>query len=295
MRVFITGGTGFIGRHLCHQLLREGHEITVLSRQDAARVESLCGSVQVVGSLVDMPESEVVVNLAGEPIVGPRWTRARKRAIRESRIDLTEALVKRMGMFDEPPRVLVSGSAVGYYGDRGDELLTEASPPGTGFGAELCVAWEAAALEAGKQGMRVCLLRTGPVLGPGGGLLQRMLPAFKLGLGGALGGGRQWFAWIHLQDHLRVIRYLIDHDTLEGPFNATAPEPVTNREFALTLARVLGRPALLPAPATLLRLVLGEQAEVVLGSQRAVPQRLMKAGFRFGFPELEPALRQVVK
>jgi len=295
MDIFITGGTGFIGRHLCRELLAAGHGVTVLSRKPAQSVRAICGPVEAIQTLEEMAGAEVVVNLAGEPIVGPRWTRARRRAIRESRIGLTEKLVERFRMLEKPPRALVSGSAVGYYGGRGDELLTETSSPGTGFGAELCVAWEAAALEAEKLGVRVCLLRTGPVLGQGGGVLQRMVPPFRLGLGGPLGSGRQWFAWIHLQDHLRMIRYLIDHETLEGPFNAVAPEPVTNREFARTLGKVLNRPSFMTAPAPLLRLVLGEQAEVMLGGQRAVPERFMKAGFRFDFPELEFALRQLMK
>ena len=294
MEIFITGGTGYIGRHLCRELLAAGHRVTVLSRRSAERAQAICGAVEVVHAPEEMTGAEVVVNLAGEPIVGPRWTAARKRALWESRVGLTGRLVARMVALEPPPRVLLSGSAVGYYGDRGGEVLVEESPPGSGFGAELCVAWEAAALEAERKGIRVCLLRTGPVLGPDGGLLARMRLPFRLGLGGPLGSGRQWFAWIHLQDHLRILRFLMDHETLEGPFNATAPAPVTQRAFARALGRVLRRPALLPAPAPLLRLLLGEQAEVLLGSQRAVPERLLKAGFRFDFPELEPALRRAV-
>jgi uncharacterized protein (TIGR01777 family) len=294
MRIFITGGTGFIGRHLCRAWLAEGHEITVLSRQSPRRVVSLCGAVRAVESLERMGEPEVVVNLAGEPILGRRWTAARKRAIWESRVTLTERLVQRLDALTTRPRVLLSGSAVGYYGDRGDQVLTEEASPGNGFGAELCVAWEAAALEAERLGVRVCLLRTGPVLGAGGGMLARMLPPFRVGLGGPLGRGRQWLAWIHLQDHLRAMRYLVDHETLEGPFNLTAPNPVTSSELAAALGRVLHRPAVLPFPASLLRLMLGEQAEILLGSQRAVPARLQEAGFRFDYPELEMALREIL-
>ncbi len=294
MEIFITGGTGYIGRHLCGELLAAGHRITVLSRQSAERVRAVCGAVEVVHAPEELAAAEAVVNLAGEPIVGPRWGASRKRALWESRVTLTERLVARMGALERPPRVLVSASAVGFYGDRGDEVLVEASPPGTGFGAELCVAWEGAATAAERHGSRVCLVRTGPVLGPGGGLLSRMAPLFRLGLGGPLGDGRQWFAWIHLQDQLRVLRFLLEHDTLEGPFNATAPTPVRQGELARALGRMLRRPAMAPAPAFLLRLLLGEQAEVVLGSQRAVPERLTKAGFQFRFNELEPALRQAI-
>ncbi len=295
MRIFITGGTGFIGRHLCREWLAAGHEIRVLSRQRPEQVTALCGAVRAVQRLEKMGEPEVVVNLAGEPILGPRWTARRKAAIRESRVTLTGRLVSHLAMLESPPRVLLSGSAVGYYGDRGDQVLTESAPPGRGFGAELCVAWEEAALEAERLGVRVCLLRTGPVLGAGGGMLARMLPAFRLGLGGPLGSGRQWLAWIHLQDHLAAIRYLEEHETLEGPFNLVAPEPVTNRELVRTLGAVLGRPALLPAPAFALRWLLGEQAEILLASQRAVPQRLLEAGFNFAYPRLEAALRQLLE
>ena len=294
MRIFITGGTGFIGRHLCRQWLAEGHEIRVLSRQRPERVVSLCGPVRAAQRLEEMGEPEVVVNLAGEPILGPRWTARRKAAIWESRVTLTSRLVAHLGGLEAPPKVLLSGSAVGYYGDRGDQVLTESSPPGRDFGAELCVAWEEVALEAERFGVRVCLLRTGPVLGAGGGMLARMLPPFRLGLGGPLGSGRQWLAWIHLQDHLAAIRYLVDHQTLEGPFNLVAPEPVTNRQLARTLGKVLGRPALLPVPASVLRLLLGEQAEILLASQRTLPQRLLEAGFSFRYPQLEAALRQVL-
>ena len=294
MRIFITGGTGFIGRHLCREWLAAGHEIRVLSRQRPERVVALCGPVRAVRRFEEMGQPEVVVNLAGEPILGAHWTARRKQAIWESRVTLTSQLVTHLGRLDVPPRVLLSGSAVGYYGDRGDRVLTESSPPGRDFGAELCVAWEVAALEAGRLGMRVCLLRTGPVLGTGGGMLARMLLPFRLGLGGPLGSGGQWLAWIHLQDHLAAIRYLVDHDTLAGPFNLVAPEPVTSRELARTLGRVLRRPALLPAPGFALRWLLGEQAEILLASQRAVPQRLLEAGFSFGYPRLEAALRQVL-
>ncbi len=294
MRIFITGGTGFIGRHLCREWLAAGHQIRVLSRQRPEQVAALCGAVRAVQQMEEMGEPEVVVNLAGEPILGPRWTARRKAAIRESRVTLTNRLVAHLATLETPPGVLLSGSAVGYYGDRGDQVLTESSPPGRGFGAELCVAWEEAALEAERLGVRVCLLRTGPVLGAGGGMLARMLPAFRLGLGGPLGSGRQWLAWIHLQDHLAAIRYLVEHETLEGPFNLVAPEPVTNRELARTLGRVLGRPARLPAPAFALRWLLGEQAEILLASQRAVPQRLLEAGFTFAYPHLEAALRQLL-
>ncbi len=295
MHVFVTGGTGFIGRHLCAALLADGHRVTVLSRRPAARVRALCGGVDTVSRPEEMPPCDQVVNLAGEPVLGPRWTRSRRQLLWESRVTLTERLVARMKALEPRPKVLVSGSAVGYYGDRGAAVLTEEARPGLGFGAELCVAWEDAALEAERFGVRVCLVRTGPVLGRGGGVLERMLPLFRLGLGGPLGGGRQWFPWIHLEDEVRALRFLLDHETLEGPFNATAPHPVTQREFARTLARLLHRPAWLPAPAFLLKLALGRQAEILLGSQRAIPAKLLEAGFEFRHPDLEPALRRLLE
>ena len=297
MEILITGGTGFIGRHLAKRLLGEGQEVTVLSRQAPERVRALCGAVTPVRHLSEVSASpQVVVNLAGEPIVGPRWSRARKGRLWESRVGLTRRLVNWLGLLSEPPELLISGSAVGYYGDRGDEELEEETPPlGESFSVRLCHAWERAAWSAEALGTRVCVLRTGPVLGRGGGLLDRMLTPFRLGLGGPLGHGDQWLAWIHLDDHLRMIRFLMDRRDLDGPFNATAPHPVTSRAFARTLGRVLRRPALLRVPQSLLKPMLGEQAEVPLGSQRVIPKRFLASGFEFRYPELEEALRQILK
>ena len=297
MHIFITGGTGFIGRHLCRRLLEHNHTLTVLSRQPDERVVRICGDVGVVHSLDDLtPEHrfDAVVNLAGEPIIGPRWTQRRKKALWDSRVTLTEKLVSWIARAEVKPRVLISGSAVGYYGDQGDRVLDEDTPPVAGsFGQRLCAAWEQAAAGAKAHGVRVCCLRTGPVLGRGG-LLARMLPAFRLGLGGRLGSGRQWFPWIHIQDHIRISEFLLGNDRLEGPFNATAPHPVTNAELTATLAGLLKRPAFMHVPAPLLRLAMGEMAEIVLASQRAVPKRLTEAGFRFHFETLEAALRDLL-
>ncbi len=294
MEIFVTGGTGFIGRHLCRRLLEAGHGVTVLSRRDPGAARALCGPVGVVRGLEALGEAEAVINLAGAPILGPRWSPRRKAELRDTRVILTRKLVEAMGHLARPPRVLLSASAVGWYGDRGDEILDETAPPGEGFGAELCRDWEREAEAAAESGTRVVLMRTGPVIGPGGGLLARLRWPFLLGLGGHQGSGCQWFSWIHLHDHIALQLFLLERDDLAGPVNFTAPEPVTNLGFAETLAEVLRRPALITTPAPILRLGLGEQAEILLGSQRVIPRRALEAGFEFQYPTLEPALRQAL-
>lgn len=298
MRIFVTGGTGLIGRALCKALSESGHHLTVLSR-DPAAAKLKCGpGVEIVDSLeVWTPASrfDAVINLAGEPIADRRWSESRKRALWESRVDLTRRLVEAMGRADQKPAVLIGGSAIGVYGDRGDETLDEASDcRGEGFSERLCAAWEAETLNAAALGIRVCLLRTGLVVAPRGGFLARMLPLFKLGLGGRIGDGRQWMSWVHLDDHIALTRFLIDSPHLAGVFNATAPRPVTNAEFTARLAAALKRPALLPVPAGPLRLGLGEMAELLLGGQRVLPGRAREAGFEFRFETLESALRDVL-
>ena len=257
MHVFITGGTGFIGRHLCRLLLENNHTLTVLSRQQDAKVQAICGDVAVLHQLEDLtPEHrfDAIVNLAGEPIIGPRWTEKRKQVLWDSRVTLTEKLVAWIEKANVKPEALVSGSAVGYYGDQGDKILDEDSHPvADGFGQLLCAAWEEAAQKSEKYGVRVCRIRTGLVIGKDGGFLARMLPAFRLGLGGRIGDGRQWMSWIHIEDHIRMVERLLNDATLTGPFNLTAPNPVTNAEFTATLARLLRRPALLPVPAPVVK------------------------------------------
>jgi hypothetical protein len=237
---------------------------------------------------------DAVINLAGEPIADRRWTDRRKQALYASRVDLTEGLIDSLAQQANPPKVLISASAVGYYGDRGSQLLNEDATPHPEFSHELCAAWEAAALRAESLGIRVCIVRIGLVLGPDGGLLKRMGLPFKLGVGGRLGSGEQWMSWIHLDDLVRAIVYLIDHDTLRGAFNATAPEPVTNREFTLQLARQVRRPAVIPVPAAVLKLGLGEMSQLLLTGQRVIPERLQQAGFNFLHPSLAPALEDIL-
>ena len=298
MKVLMTGGTGFIGKALCRRLQGEGHQLTVLSRQTPRHVWHLCGEdVVPLGSLDDLaPNSrfDAVVNLAGEPIADRRWTEARKKALWDSRVGLTGKLVDFIASADNKPSVLVSGSAVGFYGNRGDEPLDETSPGSEDFSHRLCAAWEESALRAREYGVRVCLLRTGLVVGEGGGFLRRMLLPFKLGLGGRIGDGRQWMSWVHIEDHLAMTLALLGNPALEGAFNATAPNPVPNREFTETLAAVLGRPAILPVPAFVLRAALGEMAGLLLGGQRVLPARFLAQGFRFRYEHLAEALRQAL-
>lgn len=295
MKILITGGTGFIGKTLCRSLLQGGHELTVLSRQAPERVRLLCGeSVTACSSLKALSSADrfdAVVNLAGESIADRRWTAARKKLLWDSRVALTSDLVAFIAAAETKPQVMVSGSAVGYYGNRGNEPLDEDSGGSDDFSHRLCAGWESAALAAAEHGVRVCLLRTGLVIGQGGGFLQRMLPLFRLGLGGRIGDGRQWMSWVHIDDHVAMTEHLLDNPGLQGPFNATAPNPATNREFTETLASVLKRPAILPVPAAILRLVLGEMAELLLGGQRVLPVRFQKETFRFRHERLEDALR----
>lgn len=278
MIVTLTGATGFIGRALAERLAALGHQVQPFSLRSPQPLQ-VC---------------DAVIHLAGEP-VAQRWTPEAKRRIRESRIEGTRRLIAGLSTLPALPRVFICSSAVGFYGSRGDEVLTEASAPGTGFLAELCVEWESAADEAQALGMRVVKLRTGMVLGPSGGALQQMLPAFRLGVGGRLGSGRQWMPWVHLDDHLDLVEFALDEAGVSGPLNATAPDPVTNREFTATLARALHRPAFLPAPAFALQALFGEMASVLLDSQRVIPRAALDAGFEFRHPELGPALQDILR
>lgn len=298
MRMLITGGTGLIGRRLCRALLAEGHELTVFSRNPAS-VPAKCGAgVHALGSLAEWrPDMafDAVINLSGEPIVDRRWTAQRKRVLWDSRVTLTEELVRRIAAAEHKPSVLLSGSAVGYYGNGGDLMLDEAAHAGTGFAAELCKAWEDAARGAEKLGVRVCLLRTAPVLSNDGGMLGRMLPPFRLGLGARLGDGRQWMSWVHIEDYVAMVLRLLRDEQMRGPYNMAAPHPVTNAEFTAALAAVLHRPAFFVAPAALLKLAMGESAGLLLEGQRVLPKKMQAAHQRFAFPMLADALRDLIR
>ncbi|ADE10427.1 TIGR01777 family oxidoreductase [Sideroxydans lithotrophicus] len=297
MRILITGGTGLIGRHLCKALQAEGHLLTVLSRRPATVAVKCCASAQAMATLEEWrPDRtfDAVINLAGQPIVDEAWTEKRKQALRDSRIALTEELVRCIAAARQKPAVLLSGSAVGYYGNRGDTELDENAGAGDDFAAGLCRDWETAALAAEASGVRVCLLRTGLVLSERGGLLGRMLLPFRLGLGARLGSGTQWMSWVHVDDYVAMVLRLLRDEQMCGPFNMTAPQPVTNTEFTLTLASMLRRPAFFIAPALMLRLAMGERAALLLEGQRVLPTRLMKAGCQFKFPDLASALNSVL-
>ncbi len=297
MHVLITGGTGLIGSHLARRLLAEGNRVSVLSRTPAT-VRDRCGEhARGIAQLDELGEETVdaVINLAGAPIADRPWSGKRKALLWDSRVRLTEQLVDWIGRRTAKPRVLISGSAVGWYGDGGSEVLTEESPARPAFTHTLCDAWEAAARRAAAHGVRVCLLRTGLVVAPGAGFLQRMLLPFRLGLGGRLGSGRQYMPWIHLEDEIGIILHLLVQEETKGVYNATAPNPVTNRQFARSLATVLGRPALVPVPGLLLKAGLGEMASLLLMGQNAEPARLLEAGYSFRFTHLDQALADVLK
>ena len=298
MKILITGGTGFIGRQLCRKLLDRGDELTVLSRSHD-QVKSHCGaSVTPLASLTTLTAADTfdaIVNLAGAPIADMRWSDKRKTGLIESRIGITHQLIDYIKRTEQKPTCLISGSAVGYYGDSGDQLLDEASPFHDEFTHRLCRDWEAAAIEAEQEGLRVCLLRTGLVVGRNGGFLSKMLLPFRLCLGGRLGDGKQWMSWIHMDDLVGLILFLLDHAELSGPFNGTAPNPVTNSEFTRTLAKSLQRIAFLPIPAATLRIAMGEMSRLLLTGQRVLPKRALDAGFEFRFTRLGPALNDVLK
>ena len=293
MHILLTGGTGLIGRHLCRFWLDKGYRLTVWSRRPA-QVAQVCGAgVRGIARLDELGEEPVdaVVNLAGAPIADRPWTSHRRALLWASRITLTEQLIAWLQGRQQRPAVLISGSAVGWYGDGGERELTELSQPvKEDFASQLCIAWEETALRAEALGMRVVLVRTGLVLAAEGGFLSRLRLPFKLGLGGPIGSGRQWMPWVHLDDQIALIDFLLQRVDASGPYNACAPEPVRNREFARRLGRALHRPAFMPLPALVLRAGLGELSVLLLGGQRARPVRLLAAGFTFRYNDVQSAL-----
>jgi uncharacterized protein (TIGR01777 family) len=297
MNILLTGGTGFIGKELCRALSAEGHSLTVLSR-NPGNVPATCGaSVKAIARL-DALDAEThfdaLINLAGEGIAGARWSAKRKQQLLDSRIGITRQLLDYIARARHKPAVLVSGSAVGYYGNQGDTPLDENASVRDEFSHRLCAEWEQTALQAQDYGVRVCIIRTGLVIASGGGFLKRLLLPFSLGLGGRLGNGTQWMSWIHRDDLIAIVKLLLASPGLQGVFNGTAPNPVTNAEFTACLAKLLHRPALLPVPAWVLKIALGEMSGLLLGGQRVLPARLQQAGLTFKFPALEAALREAL-
>lgn len=293
MKVAIVGATGLIGRRLVAALTGRGDEVLALSRSG----KQVAGAQAMAWDPATSPVppaaldgADAVVNLAGEPLADGRWTDARRARIRDSRIATTARIVAALSA-ENAPRTLVNASAVGYYGDRGDERLAEGAAPGSGFLAQLCREWEAAALAAEAVGVRVVLVRTGFVLAGEGGALPKIVTPTKLLLGGPLGSGRQWVPWIHVDDEVGVIVAALDDESIRGPVNASAPEPVRQRDLARAIGRAVGRPALTPAPAFALRLLFGDMARVLLDSQRAVPAAAQATGYRFRYRDLDEALK----
>jgi uncharacterized protein (TIGR01777 family) len=301
MRALITGATGFVGKRLLHRL----DEPAVVLSRNAAKAEKSLAAFNVKAFNWDAENQaapaeafdgvDVVFHLAGEPVAEGRWTKEKKRRLRESRVEGTRNLVQTLNQLPKKPRVLISASAVGYYGDRGDEVLTEDAPPREDFLGEICMAWERESHAARQAGIRVVNPRIGIVLGEKGGALGKMLLPFKMGVGSPLGSGKQYMPWIHIDDLVSLMLFAAERESISGPLNATAPHPVTNSEFTKTLGKVLRRPTFMPAPpAFMLKILIGEFADVLLQSQNAVPKRALDAGFQFHYRDLEPALREIL-
>ncbi|MFZ6817175.1 TIGR01777 family oxidoreductase [Undibacterium sp. Ji22W] len=298
MHILITGGTGLIGRRLCAAFTARGDQVTVLSRRPHL-VAGLCGAdVRALASLDDwQPDQhfDAVINLAGEPIIDKAWSESRKQVLLDSRVALTHKLIEKIRQASIKPQVLLSGSAIGYYGIHPEEVLYEDAQAGNDFSATLCEQWEQAAAPAKDLGLRLVYLRTGLVLDEAGGVLKKMLLPFQLGMGSRLGNGKQWMSWIHRQDYLRAVLRLLDDEQAHGAFNLTAPMVVTNTEFTQILAHTLHRPALLMTPAFVLNLVLGERSDLLLGGQKVLPKALLARGFQFDFSDLSSALINLLK
>lgn len=297
MKITISGASGLIGRRLL-KTLSSSHTLQVLSRHAGTNMP---GGIKVFPwdpakgepPLQSLYDVDAVIHLAGEP-VAQRWSDDVKRRIRDSRVLGTQNLVQAISKLPQKPAVLLCSSAIGYYGSRGDDMLSESATAGSGFLADVCVEWEKEAMAAEKLGLRVVRMRTGIALDPRGGALQRMLPPFKMGLGGKLGDGKQWMSWIHIDDLVGLYRFALDN-AVQGAVNGVAPYPVTNGDFTKALAAALHRPALFPAPPFALKLMFGEMAEVLLASQRVQPKQAESMGYRFRFPQLEPALADLLK
>lgn len=301
MRVVVSGATGFVGRKLVKALIERGDDVLVLSRRPELALRRLGEQIRAIKWTPEYDPAwgeeiegyDAVVNLAGEPIMGHRWTEAQKEKILKSRTESAAGIIKAIRRANHRPATLISASAIGYYGPHGDEELDEDTPPGEDFLARVCRAWEEEVEDDDTESVRTVRIRIGLVLGPGGGALEQIAKPFWLCMGGRLGAGRQWMSWIHIKDLVGIILWALDDPRVEGPLNGTAPQPVTNQEFARTLGRTINRPAVFPTPAFVVRLALGEAAEIVLQGQRVLPVRVQKLGYSFGFTTLADALRDI--
>ena len=300
MNILITGGTGFIGTPLTREFRAAGHSVIITTRRQTTTQDRLTWNP--LGNESHRPELipkdklskiDAVINLAGESIAAGRWTEERKNLILSSRISTTRALVNSIKDADPRPKTLVSASAIGFYGAHGDEYVTEDTPPADDFLADVCKKWEAEALKAKELGVRVVLIRIGGVLEADGGALPPMTIPFKFFLGGPIGSGRQWFSWIHRDDVVGIMKYAVETGSVSGPVNATAPRPVTNKEFSSALGRALHRPSWLPVPGFMIKLTLGELGEILLTGQRVIPEQALKAGYQFKYPDVDEALRTI--
>ena len=301
MRVIITGGTGLIGRALVENLASGGHEVVVLSRAPErttglpAGVRAERWDARTADGWVHLADgADAIVNLAGENLSAGRWTDEQKRRIQDSRLLAGQAVVQAVEQASRKPGVVIQASGIGYYGPCGDKEITEDAAPGRDWLAQVAVQWEDSSAAVEAMGVRRAVARTGVVLSTQGGALPRMMLPFQLFVGGPLGGGKQWFPWIHLQDEAAAIRFLIDTNAAAGPFNLAAPHPLTNAQFSRVLGQVMGRPAIIPAPAFVLRALFGEMATLLLDGQRGVPKRLLELGFQFRFTQAEAALRDLL-
>lgn len=296
MHIFFTGATGLIGRHLCPFLLHH-HDVTVLSRNPTKAKVLLGHQVNAIDSLedVDFNTVDVVINLAGEPIVNKRWSDKQKAVIRDSRIIVTQAISDAINQCHTPPHTFISGSAIGFYGRQNSNPIDETfERPHDEFSHQLCKDWEKAALQAESDDTRVCLLRTGIVLAKKGGALGKMLPAFKLCVGGPIGHGKQGMSWIHIDDMVQLILFLIRNSEISGAINATAPEPVSNKQFSKSLGKALSRPAFMPMPAGVLNILMGEMADLLTTGQYVVPKKALDHNYRFHFTKIDAALKSLV-
>jgi len=296
MNLLITGGTGFIGSALCTRLLNnKKHELTILSRNP----ESIKIPAKAISNLNQLEKDasfDVIINLAGEPIADNRWTEKHKQKIIRSRINTTEKIIEYIKAAKHKPELLINGSAIGYYGiNKTNNAIDENGTDDNSFSSELCKQWETVALQANSFGIRTCLLRTGIVLGTNAGALKKMLPPFKMGLGGKIGSGQQWMSWIHLDDLVGIILYCIEHDDLKGPINGTSPNPSTNKDFTKTLGKVLNRPTFISIPEIIIKLLMGQMGvELLLSGKKILPIKISEKGYQFQYPTLENALKNIL-